>query len=67
MMTKEPEASATSPPHLPHSGDSKVIEVLCKWPHQYCCNLIGQRAPDVPVMADVVGNLGPHEDQFSHL
>ena len=39
-----------NPPHLPWIMDSKVIEVL------YHCNLIGQKAPDVPVMADVKGN-----------
>ena len=47
-----------NPPHLTQIGDSQVIGVLCQLPHQYHCNLIGQRAPNVPIMADVAGNLG---------
>ena len=45
-------------PDLPQIEDSKAIGVLCQWPHQHHCNLIGQRAPDVPIMADVIGNPG---------
>ena len=58
LMAKEPKASDTSPPHLPQIVDSKAIEVLCQQPHQYHYNLIGQKSPNVPVMADIIGNLG---------
>ena len=44
-------------PHLPEIMDSKAIEVLCRLPHQYHCNLIGQKAPNIPIVADVIGNL----------
>ena len=37
--------------------DSKVIEVLCWQPHQYHHNLIGQKVPNIPIMADTIGNL----------
>ena len=57
MVAKEPEASGTPPPHLPQIMDLKAIDVLCWQPHQYHHNLTGQKAPDIPIMVDIIGNL----------
>ena len=56
MVAKEPKANAIPPPHLPQIVDSKVIEVLCQQSHQYHHNLTGQKAPSIPIVADIVGN-----------
>ena len=44
-------------PHLPPIKDSTVIGVWCQQPHQYHHSLIGQKAPSIPIMADVAGRL----------
>ena len=56
MTAHEPEVGATPPPHLPQIGDSKAIEILCWWPRQYHCNLTGQKDPNIPIVADIIGN-----------
>ena len=45
------------PPQLPWIMDLKVIEVWCQWPQQYHCNLTGQKALGIPIMADIIGKL----------
>ena len=44
-----------SHPHLPQIMDLKSIEVWYQQPHQYHHNLTGQKAPSIPIMADVIG------------
>ena len=36
--------------------DLKAIEVQCQQPHQYHHNMTGQKAPSIPVVADIIGN-----------
>ena len=44
-------------PHLPLIMDLKAIEVWCRWPHQYHHSLTDQKAPGIPILADVTGRL----------
>ena len=63
--TQEPYNHSCS--HLPKIADSKVIEVGYQQPNWCPHNLTSQKAPTIPVKADIEGNQMPHENQFIHL
>ena len=46
-------------PHLVQIVDSKVIGVQCQQPHWCHHSQTGQKAPNVPSMADDIGRLKP--------
>ena len=52
---RNPRPLLPQPPHLPPIEDLKAIGVWCWQPHQYHHSLIGQKAPGIPIMADVAG------------
>ena len=52
---RNPRPLLPQPPHLPPIKDSKVIGVQCQQLHQYHHSLTSQKAPSIPIVADVAG------------